>query len=57
MNSKKSFRTWADRRKHTQIRKMQQRPSLPEGTKLITCPLPKTDSTDAPGGRNYRKGR
>ncbi|RWS16937.1 uncharacterized protein B4U79_05766 [Dinothrombium tinctorium] len=37
----RKFKTWADRRRHMQIRKMQQRPSLPEGTKLITCPLPK----------------
>ncbi|XP_054166715.1 microprocessor complex subunit DGCR8-like [Oppia nitens] len=52
----RKFKTWADRRKHTQLRKLQQRPSLPDGTKLITCPLPKTSvNGESSGGRNYRK--
>lgn len=51
------FRTWADRRKHTQLRKLQQRPSLPDGTKLITCPLPRNSNNgESSVGRNYRKG-
>ena len=51
----RKFKTWADRRKHLQLRKMAQRPSLPEGTKLITCPMPKNkESSDTPG-RNLRK--
>lgn len=36
-----------------QMRKMKQRPSLPEGTKLITCPLPKT--SDNNDGRQNKK--
>ncbi|CAG2160726.1 unnamed protein product [Oppiella nova] len=52
----RKFKTWADRRKHTQLRKLQQRPSLPDGTKLITCPLPKTPNNgESTAGRNYRK--
>ena len=35
----RKFKTWADRRTHTAIKKMKERPSLPEGTKLITCPI------------------
>jgi microprocessor complex subunit DGCR8 len=35
----RKFKTWADRRQHTANRKMKERPSLPEGTKLITCPI------------------
>ncbi|RWS26558.1 uncharacterized protein B4U80_09098 [Leptotrombidium deliense] len=50
----RKFKTWADRRRDLQMRKMQQRPSLPEGTKLITCPLPKSNDSDA-SGRNTRK--
>ncbi|XP_076344510.1 microprocessor complex subunit partner of drosha [Tachypleus tridentatus] len=34
------FRTWAGRRKHQKMIKQRDRPTLPEGTKLITCPLP-----------------
>lgn len=35
----RKFKTWADRRTHTAIKKIKERPSLPEGTKLITCPI------------------
>ncbi|KAH9414048.1 Microprocessor complex subunit dgcr8 [Dermatophagoides pteronyssinus] len=37
----KKFTNWADRRKHEQLKKIAQRPSLPESTKLITCTIPK----------------
>ncbi|XP_015793402.1 microprocessor complex subunit DGCR8-like [Tetranychus urticae] len=51
----RKFKTWADRRKHVQMRKMEQRPSLPEGTKLITFPLPKNAESSDPARKNYRK--
>jgi microprocessor complex subunit DGCR8 len=51
----RKFKTWADRRKHLQLRKLAQRPSLPEGTKLITCPMPKGKETSDTVGRNLRK--
>lgn len=35
----RKFKTWADRRTHAAIQKRKERPSLPEGTKLITCPI------------------
>ena len=52
----RKFKTWADRRNHMQQRKLAQRPSLPEGTKLITCPLP-VNKEQGPEvqGRNMRK--
>lgn len=52
----RKFKTWADRKNHMQQRKQAQRPSLPEGTKLITCPLPvnKEQGPETPG-RNMRK--
>ncbi|OTF74099.1 hypothetical protein BLA29_009925, partial [Euroglyphus maynei] len=42
----KKFTNWADRRKHEQSKKLAQRPSLPESTKLITCTIPKITSVN-----------
>nr|SZF06435.1 Microprocessor complex subunit DGCR8 [Psoroptes ovis] len=42
----KKFTNWADRRKHEQSKKLAQRPSLPESTKLITCTVPKIANVD-----------
>ena len=36
----RKFKTWADRRKFVTLQKLKERPTLPKGTKLITCPLP-----------------
>lgn len=33
----RKFKSWTDRRSHAHARKLAQRPSLPETTKLITC--------------------
>lgn len=44
------FKTWAGRRKHQKLMKQAQRPSLPESTKLITCPLPPTPDKVQAGG-------
>lgn len=55
----RKFKTWADRRTHTAIKKMKERPSLPEGTKLITCPISNwTDgaATNENGVDGSRKG-
>ncbi|KAK8763880.1 hypothetical protein V5799_033518 [Amblyomma americanum] len=41
----RKFKTWAGRRKHKKKLKQMQRPTLPEGTKLITCSLPPTSDT------------
>ncbi|KAH7637610.1 microprocessor complex subunit dgcr8 [Dermatophagoides farinae] len=46
----KKFTNWADRRKHEQSKKLAQRPSLPESTKLITCTIPKIPATVNGGG-------
>ena len=52
----RKFKTWADRKNHMQQRKLAQRPSLPEGTKLITCPLPvNKEQGPETQGRNMRK--
>ena len=52
----RKFKTWADRKNHMQQRKQAQRPSLPEGTKLITCPLPvNKEQGPETQGRNMRK--
>ncbi|KAI1293581.1 Microprocessor complex subunit DGCR8 [Halotydeus destructor] len=51
----RKFKTWADRRKHMQERKVKNRPSLPEGTKLITCPLPPVSTESTESGNNNRK--
>ncbi|XP_074601554.1 microprocessor complex subunit partner of drosha isoform X2 [Brevipalpus obovatus] len=45
----RKFKTWADRRNYIQMRKIQQRPSLPEGTKLITCPSKGSEVGEGPG--------
>lgn len=50
----RKFKTWADRRKHAQIKKISQRPSLPESTKLITCSVPKNPSAN-PLGKASKK--
>ncbi|XP_013779177.1 uncharacterized protein LOC106463668 [Limulus polyphemus] len=42
------FRTWAGRRKHQKMVKQRDRPTLPEGTKLITCPLPSAPDKGPP---------
>lgn len=48
----RKFKTWADRRTHAAIQKRKERPSLPEGTKLITCPINPflVDSPNGTGG-------
>ena len=46
----RKFKTWKDRRAHILARKLQDRPSLPEDTRLITCPLVQGV------GRNYKRG-
>ena len=52
----RKFKTWADRRNHMQQIKLAQRPSLPEGTKLITCPMPVSkEQGPEMQGRNMRK--
>lgn len=35
----RKFKTWADRRAHSMLRRIKERPSLPEGTKLIKVPI------------------
>jgi len=47
----RKFKTWADRRAHSTLKKIQERPSLPEGTKLIKVPIftsPDPDVESAP---------
>ncbi|XP_015793480.1 microprocessor complex subunit DGCR8 [Tetranychus urticae] len=51
----RKFKTWADRRKHIQMKKMEQRPSLPEGTKLIKFPLPKHTESSDPARKNCKE--
>lgn len=51
----KRFRTWAGRRKHQKMLKQTQRPTLPLGTKLITCPLPLTYEKEEGGQANPRR--
>ncbi|XP_054710415.1 microprocessor complex subunit DGCR8-like [Uloborus diversus] len=36
----KRFKTWSGRRQHQKSLKLKHRPTLPDSTKLITCPLP-----------------
>ncbi|GAB6030100.1 hypothetical protein CHUAL_005779 [Chamberlinius hualienensis] len=49
------FKTWAGRRKHQQRLKQMHRPTLPSGTKLITCPLPPSNDKDDKGHGNPRR--
>lgn len=46
----KRFKTWHGRRKHQKLTKRRGRPSLPDGTKLITCPLPPSPNKNSTGG-------
>ncbi|XP_067135138.1 microprocessor complex subunit DGCR8 [Centruroides vittatus] len=49
------FKTWAGRRKHQKLMKQLQRPTLPEGTKLITCPLPVAPEKGTSTGNNTKR--
>ncbi|KAJ9582352.1 hypothetical protein L9F63_003312 [Diploptera punctata] len=50
------FKSWSDRRRFTKQRKYQklQRPTLPEGTKLIKFPLPVQNQDSGKGNANVR---
>ncbi|XP_064612748.1 microprocessor complex subunit DGCR8-like [Liolophura sinensis] len=42
----KKFKTWKDRRRHHTLMKRQNRPGLPDNTRLITCPIPSERGDD-----------
>lgn len=43
----KRFKTWSGRRLHQKQLRQKQRPTLPDSTKLITCPLPPISDKNA----------
>ncbi|KFM62111.1 Microprocessor complex subunit DGCR8, partial [Stegodyphus mimosarum] len=51
----KRFRSWSGRRRHQRQLKQKQRPSLPDSTKLITCPLPSAADKCATVGNNTKR--